>query len=75
MNKDNPDRRLQYCKWFEGIVCKDEEFEGKVIWSDKAQFKMNGTVNRHNCVWCGLSSRDLIGPSFFEGPVTGLFSR
>ena len=54
---------------------------------------MNGTVNRHNCVywatvnphvhvskevnlpgvnlWCGLSSRGLIGPSFFEGTVTG----
>jgi hypothetical protein len=57
---------------------------------------MNGTVNRHNClywapvnphvhvgkevnlpgvnVWCGLSPRGLIGPFFFEGTVTGLFS-
>jgi len=63
------------------------------VWSDEAQFKLNGTANRHNCVywapenlhvrvgkavnlpvvnvWCGLSPRGLIGPSFFEGTVTG----
>ena len=65
----------------------------KIVWSDEAQFKLNGTVNRHNCVywapenlhvhvgkavnlpgvnvWCRLSARDLIGPFFFEGTVTG----
>nr|CAI5854621.1 unnamed protein product [Callosobruchus analis] len=67
---------------------------GSIIWSDKAQFKLNGTVNRHNCVywceenphitvekavnlpgvnvWCGLSSRGLIGRFRFEGTVTGI---
>jgi hypothetical protein len=25
-------------------------------------------------VWCGLSSHGLIGPFFFEGTITGLFS-
>nr|CAI5837922.1 unnamed protein product [Callosobruchus analis] len=67
---------------------------GSIIWSDEAQFKLNGTVNRHNCVywceenphitiekavnlpgvnvWCGLSSRGLIGPFRFEGTVTGI---
>jgi hypothetical protein len=71
----------------------DEAFAGKVVWSDEAQFKLNGTVNRHNyvywssenphihlekhvnllgfTVWCGLSSRGLIGPFLFEGTVTG----
>lgn len=59
----------------------------------KTQFKLNGTINRHNCcywafsnpqerisvsnskeglmVWCGISSKGLIGPYFFEGSVTG----
>nr|CAI5867087.1 unnamed protein product [Callosobruchus analis] len=67
---------------------------GSIIWSDEAQFKLNGTVDRHNCVywceenphitiekavnlpgvnvWCGLSSRGLIGPFRFEGTVTGI---
>ncbi|PNF29413.1 hypothetical protein B7P43_G07048 [Cryptotermes secundus] len=50
MNEDDPDQRLEYCKWFEDMVREDEEFAGKVIWSDVAQFKMNSTVNCHNCV-------------------------
>ena len=71
----------------------DETFVETVVWSDEAQFKLNGTVNRHNCVywcannphvfvqkavnlpginvWCGLSSRGLIGPFFFDGTVIG----
>jgi hypothetical protein len=47
MNEDDPVRRLQYCEWFEGMVREDEEFAGKLIWSNEAQFKMN----RHNCVY------------------------
>ena len=92
MNEDDTDRRLEYCEWFESKMRDDEAFAGKVVWSDEPQFKLNGTVNRHNCVywssenphihlekhvnlpgvtvWCGLSSRGLIGPFFFEGTVT-----
>jgi hypothetical protein len=70
MSRGRCEQRL-YCEWFEGMVRKNGEFAGKVIWSDEAQFKMNGTVNRHNRVywapvnpqvnlpgvnvWCGLS--------------------
>jgi hypothetical protein len=51
MNKDDTNQRLECCEWFEGMVCEDEEFAGKTIWSDEEQFKMNGTVNHHNCVY------------------------
>ena len=35
------------------MVQEDEAFVGKVVRSDEAQFKLNGTVNRYNCVyWC-----------------------
>jgi len=93
MNEDDTDRRLEYREWFERMMCDDEAFAGKVVWSDEAQFKLNGTANHHNCVywssenphihlekhvnlpgltvWCGLSSRGLIGPFFFKGTVTG----
>ncbi|GFQ87366.1 DUF4817 domain-containing protein [Trichonephila clavata] len=76
------------------MVIRKPGFMGSIIWSDEAQFKLNGTVNRHNCVywgeenphitiekavnlpgvnvWCGLSSRGLIGPFRFEGTVTGI---
>jgi hypothetical protein len=34
----------------------------KVIWSDEAQFKMNGTVNRHNCVfWAPVNPHVHVG--------------
>jgi hypothetical protein len=48
MNEDDTDRRLEYCEWFESIMSDDEAFAGKVVWSDEAQFKPNGTV-RPDC--------------------------
>ncbi|UYV72667.1 hypothetical protein LAZ67_10000255 [Cordylochernes scorpioides] len=94
LNDDDPDRMLQFCEWIQEMVIREPGFMGSIIWSDEAQFKLNGTVNRHNCVywceenphitiekavnlpgvnvWCGLSSRGLIGPFRFEGTVTGI---
>ena len=51
LNEDNPDRRVQYCEWFQNMVQEDEEFVRKMVWSDEAQFKLKGTVNQHNCVY------------------------
>jgi len=45
LNEDDPDQRVQYCEWFQNMVGEDEEFVGKMVWSDEAQFKLNGTVN------------------------------
>jgi len=50
-NEDDPDGRMQFCEWFQQMVNEDEEFVTKIVWSDEAQFKLNGTVNRHNCVY------------------------
>ena len=92
INVSDLERRMQSREWFQRMVNEDE-FVTKIVWLDKAQFKINGTGNRHNCVywapknfhvhvykavslpgvnvWCGLSTRGLIGPFFFEGTVTG----
>ena len=48
---------MQFCEWFQQIVNEDEEFVTKIVWSDEAQFKLNGAVNRHNCefdVWLSV---------------------
>jgi len=42
---------MQFCEWFQKMVNEDEEFVMKILWSDEAQFKLNETVNRHNCVY------------------------
>jgi hypothetical protein len=66
---------------------------GMIVWTDEVTFKLNGTLNQHNCVywysedpnvhvykavnlpglsvWCGVSSRGVVGPFFFKGTVTG----
>jgi len=51
INDDDLDRRMQFCEWFQQMVNEDEEFVMQIVWSDEAQFKLNGTVNRHNCVY------------------------
>jgi len=42
---------MQFCEWFQQMVDDDEGFVTKIVWSDEAQFKPNGTVNRHNSVY------------------------
>jgi len=51
VNEDDSDRRMQFCEWFQQMVNEDKEFVTKIVWCDEAQFKLNGTVNRHNCVY------------------------
>ena len=46
--EDDPDRRLQFS---ENILNEEREGEGiirKIVWSDEANFKLSGSVNRHN---------------------------
>jgi hypothetical protein len=50
-NKEDPDRRVKFCEWLQHKVHEDGEFVIKTVWSDEATFKLNGTVNRHNCVY------------------------
>ena len=51
LSDDDPDRRLEFCEWVQEMVRREPGFMGSIIWSDEAQFKLNGTVNRHNCVY------------------------
>jgi hypothetical protein len=44
------ERRMESHEWFQRMVNEDE-YVMKIVWFDKAQFKLNGTVNRHNCVY------------------------
>ncbi|XP_016075224.1 PREDICTED: uncharacterized protein LOC107542427 [Miniopterus natalensis] len=93
ISEDDPDRRVEYCEWYLERCVEDAHFPTKIVWSNEATFKLNGSINRHNCtygrsdnphammehhvnlpgvtVWCGLSSRGLIGPFFVDGTVTG----
>jgi hypothetical protein len=43
---------LDFYEWFQHKVHKDEEFVSRIVWSDEAAFKLSGTTNRHNDVYC-----------------------
>lgn len=48
LNEDDPDRRVEFCEWY---LAKCAGFPHKIVWSDEATFKLNGTINRHNCTY------------------------
>jgi len=46
INDDDPDRRMQFCEWFQQMVNDDEEFVTKIVWSDEP-FRL---ISRHPVV-------------------------
>ncbi len=49
LSDDDIDRRAQFATdWLERFEM-DETLLDKIVWSDEADFKLNGVVNRHNC--------------------------
>ena len=51
LHDGDQDRRLQFCEIFMTKVNEDVTFLDKIWWSDEATFKLNGHINRHNCVY------------------------
>jgi transposase len=61
LNEDDSDRRLQYCEVYLEYAKGDPDIFNKVIYSDEATFKLNGRVNRHNCVyWSATNPHQII---------------
>jgi len=62
--------------WTDGMTFK---LNGRVNWHDRVYWSsenpnicVNKTVNLPGLsVWCGVSSRDVVGLFFFDGTVTG----
>ena len=57
-SRDN-DRIIQFEEKFLDtirMIGEDETILDRVWWSDEAIFKLNGTINRHNCVYGNLEN-------------------
>jgi hypothetical protein len=66
LNKDNFDRRSEFCEiWLEKFE-NDPDLVDRIFWSDEAKFGMNITVNRHNCTYSARENPHLT----FELPNT-----
>jgi hypothetical protein len=51
LNEDGPYWRREFCEWYVIRSESDPNFYKTILWSDEASFKLNGRVNKHNCVY------------------------
>lgn len=57
---DRP-KRVEFCEWFLIMSAADPDFVNSILWSDEAIFKVNGRVNRHNCVyWADENPQEIL---------------
>lgn len=50
LHEDDPDRRMEMSTWFKNRLDKDPDMvHRKVLFSDEANFYLNGEVNKQNC--------------------------
>lgn len=53
LHDGDEDRRMEFAELFTEMLQQEKGLLDRVIWSDEAIFKLNGHVNKHNCVyWC-----------------------
>ncbi len=48
LSDDDFDRRMEFCERMLALVHKDPSLLLKILWTDEADFKLNGHINRHN---------------------------
>ncbi|KAJ8914075.1 hypothetical protein NQ315_014269 [Exocentrus adspersus] len=48
LNARDFDSRLDFCNWLLNMIQDDPELLLRILWSDEATFRSDGTVNRHN---------------------------
>lgn len=51
LSDDDFDRRMEACEHMLELFNGDPRLVDKVLWSDESEFRLDGTVNRHNCVY------------------------
>jgi transposase len=51
LHEDDSDRRLHFAEEFLAYAEENVSFVNSILWSDEAVFKLNGHINRHNCIY------------------------
>lgn len=60
LHDGDQDRRVEFCEKMLGMIDEDNTFIDRIWWSDEATFKLNGHINRHNCVYWSADNPGLI---------------
>lgn len=53
LTEEDPDQRVEVCKWYLIGCVEGTHFPTMIIWSDEATFKLNDSINRNNCPYLG----------------------
>jgi len=55
--EDNLDRKLEFCEWAPNKCDRDINFTSGILFTDKANFYVNGEVDHQNlCYWSDANS-------------------
>uniref|UniRef100_A0A3Q3KZL0 DUF4817 domain-containing protein n=1 Tax=Mastacembelus armatus TaxID=205130 RepID=A0A3Q3KZL0_9TELE len=63
LNEDDPDRRTQFAEWAKQKLEQDPQFTQKILFSDEANFYVNGEVNKQNHRYWSDTNPHWIDPS------------
>ncbi len=72
--KDDPDCRMQFAKWCLILSEDNTTFLKTISWSNKAAFKLNGRVDRHNSVYWATKNPHPIQEELNLPAITVYFS-
>lgn len=68
LNEDDPDKRLEFCEIWQGLLKDDNQLPMKILWSDEAKFHLDGGINRHNCVYWATDNPHKITTAAVNSP-------
>ncbi|KAG2462040.1 TDT nucleotidylexotransferase, partial [Polypterus senegalus] len=63
LNEDDPDRRTEFAEWAKQKLEQDPQFTQKILFSDEANFYVNGEVNKQNHRYWSDTNPHWIDPS------------
>jgi hypothetical protein len=63
----DPDRRMEFCEWVVNKVNSDTLFPSGILFTDEADFYVNGEVNFQNLRYWSDSSPHWVSPSKMQG--------
>ncbi|KAG2456425.1 TT30A protein, partial [Polypterus senegalus] len=63
LNEDDPDRRTEFAEWAKQKLEQDPQFTQKILFSDEANFYVNGEVNKQNHHYWSDTNPHWIDPS------------
>ena len=70
LSDDDLDRRQEFCESMIDRIQAEPGILDKIIWSDESEFKLNGTINRHNCrYWASTNPHELLPRSQYADGV------